>query len=76
MDTFAYMIIEIQNSGVQFPRSTGHISVNVTALKPETKTIKSENVPQPKPKENVHNVMPQCVPDSRYLKAFDGFFGI
>lgn len=47
--------------------------MNVTALKPETETTKSEDVPQSKPKEDVHNVVPQSVPDSRYEDFFDYF---
>lgn len=63
------MIIGIQNSGVQFPRTTGHISVNVTALKQDAKATKSEDVAQPKLKEDVHNVVPPSVPDSGYEKV-------
>ncbi|CAM8885239.1 unnamed protein product [Rhodiola kirilowii] len=59
---------DLVNSGVQFPRSTGHISVNVTALKVDKKTTQGGDVPQTKPEEDIPNVVPQTVPDSGIIQ--------
>uniref|UniRef100_A0A7N0UG19 Target of Myb protein 1 n=1 Tax=Kalanchoe fedtschenkoi TaxID=63787 RepID=A0A7N0UG19_KALFE len=54
---------DVVSSGVQFPRSTGHVSVNVTALKTDTRTAQGEDVARSKPEEDAHNATPQSIPD-------------
>uniref|UniRef100_A0A7N0VBQ3 Uncharacterized protein n=1 Tax=Kalanchoe fedtschenkoi TaxID=63787 RepID=A0A7N0VBQ3_KALFE len=48
-----------------FPRSTGHISINVTALKADTRTAQGGDVARSKPKEDAHSAVPvpQSTPD-------------